>query len=465
MKKSLLIYLISILSLILFITDAHALTYPYATGYGARATAMGGAFSAVADDPSAVFYNPAGLAKLKGTHLTTAPANISPDLWYEDSGEPRADDPMESMVYPLFLVSSDLGTESFVFGLGASLPYGDIYDLRQGKYARDEHLPWRFSWYRQELNRFIVYPAVGWQVTPNLSVGAGFGLDMLLKIDPAELALLGAIDAVALVLMDIQGILAGEALMDMEKFDINIKRIEVTELDLMIKIDSICPQLGLLWEPTEKLGVALVHHSETKDTIIPLKLVANLWAEVNLMLSVMGIDIRLPVDPIELPLSKSTTVYEHRFPQQGVIGLSYKPLDRLTLASDLLWTDWSIISEDYGSWEDTYAPRFGLEYRLGPMTLPFVSRFLGDINLLSLRAGYFHEPSPIPDSANANSFVEFDRDVYSGGIGLSFLDHTLTLDFYYQRSVLEERRVTTQNRDFIGGGSMDALGFAATLRF
>src|SRR5215468_8588160 len=33
-------------------------------GIGARAAGMGGAFVAVADDPSAVFWNPAGLARL-----------------------------------------------------------------------------------------------------------------------------------------------------------------------------------------------------------------------------------------------------------------------------------------------------------------------------------------------------------------------------------------------------------------
>src|SRR3954469_10794700 len=30
---------------------------------GAKATAMGGAFAATADDPSAIFYNPAGIAQ------------------------------------------------------------------------------------------------------------------------------------------------------------------------------------------------------------------------------------------------------------------------------------------------------------------------------------------------------------------------------------------------------------------
>ena len=36
---------------------------------GARAQGMGGAFTAVADDPSAIYFNPAGIAFIKGTQL------------------------------------------------------------------------------------------------------------------------------------------------------------------------------------------------------------------------------------------------------------------------------------------------------------------------------------------------------------------------------------------------------------
>ena len=36
---------------------------------GARAEGMGGAFTAVADDPSAIYFNPAGIAFVKGTQL------------------------------------------------------------------------------------------------------------------------------------------------------------------------------------------------------------------------------------------------------------------------------------------------------------------------------------------------------------------------------------------------------------
>ncbi len=44
-------------------------------GVGAKAIAMGGAYSAVADDPSIIYYNPAGTINLKGKHCPIANMN------------------------------------------------------------------------------------------------------------------------------------------------------------------------------------------------------------------------------------------------------------------------------------------------------------------------------------------------------------------------------------------------------
>jgi len=50
------------------------------SGAGARAAGMGGAFTAVADDASASYWNPAGLSQLKNTEVM-----ITFDKWFADS--------------------------------------------------------------------------------------------------------------------------------------------------------------------------------------------------------------------------------------------------------------------------------------------------------------------------------------------------------------------------------------------
>ena len=44
---------------------------------GAKATAMGGAFAATADDPSAIFYNVAGIAQIRRTEFNVGGTAIN----------------------------------------------------------------------------------------------------------------------------------------------------------------------------------------------------------------------------------------------------------------------------------------------------------------------------------------------------------------------------------------------------
>lgn len=66
MNKSLAEGFVLILSLLLWGGPAYAggLSTP---GQGARALGMGGAFTAVADDGSAIYYNSAGMSQIYGT--------------------------------------------------------------------------------------------------------------------------------------------------------------------------------------------------------------------------------------------------------------------------------------------------------------------------------------------------------------------------------------------------------------
>src|SRR5437870_8997023 len=96
---------------------------------GAKATAMGGAFAATADDPTAIFYNVAGIAQQRKTAFMVGGTAINfsnefrgdPNdaLTSGTSGKYRAHTFVPPNAYFILPVGSNL-----TFGVGVMTPYG-----------------------------------------------------------------------------------------------------------------------------------------------------------------------------------------------------------------------------------------------------------------------------------------------------------------------------------------------------
>src|SRR5512145_2712638 len=75
--------------------------------HSARAGGRGDAFTAQADDPSAIYYNPAGLTQVQGTQASTGLYAIFPRFGFDG---PAGDETSPQPAYiPHFYLSSDLG--------------------------------------------------------------------------------------------------------------------------------------------------------------------------------------------------------------------------------------------------------------------------------------------------------------------------------------------------------------------
>jgi long-chain fatty acid transport protein len=115
-------------------------------------------------------------------------------------------------------------------------------------------------------------------------------------------------------------------------------------------------------------------------------------------------------------------------------GVSFRPFARLLLSADVHWTQWSKLDRlttDYLDpiwadlaevdgrdvlvldWRDTTQVRFGAEYTLNPTT--------------ALRAGYYHDPAPGPESTLNVLLPTHTFEAFSIGIGKTVGD--LQLDF------------------------------------
>jgi long-chain fatty acid transport protein len=147
---------------------------------GARAAGMGTAFIATADDGSALFYNPAGIAFQPGTHLemdstvvvglfrytpsSTPVGQVVPAAGYSESIKPHFI-PVASMYATKQL--SDRWTAGFAiftpFGLSANSTNFHDSDPNLTKFVA------RFAGTRVRLESFWFQPTLAYKITPNLA--------------------------------------------------------------------------------------------------------------------------------------------------------------------------------------------------------------------------------------------------------------------------------------------------------
>lgn len=138
---------------------------------GAKASGMAGAYAATADDPSAIFYNPAGLAQQR--QMTVLAGATFINFTNEFTGDPNSDvtsgtegkynrhtfvPPNTYFIYPI--------RDNITVGFGAYSAWGLRTDWAE---------PWvgRYISNDADLKTMSFNPAAAWQVTDNLAIGAG----------------------------------------------------------------------------------------------------------------------------------------------------------------------------------------------------------------------------------------------------------------------------------------------------
>ena len=140
---------------------------------GTKAMGMAGAFTAQADDPSAMFHNAAGLAfqherdfALGVTYIRSLEADLVgadpfPGAGYTAEQETLSEFPPHAYwVEPLSL--------NWTFGLGVNAPFGLTTEWQDPTGFRG-----RFLSRRAALQAVDVNPTFGWQVTPTFGIGFG----------------------------------------------------------------------------------------------------------------------------------------------------------------------------------------------------------------------------------------------------------------------------------------------------
>ncbi len=131
-----------------------------AKGYG-----LVGAFTGLADDPSALYYNPAGLVQVKGTVAEFGTNFVFPTVRYRDANS-NDHSSIKKALSPYLYITSD-ALHPVVLGFGAYSPFTSNTSYVQGP---------SFSPRRSFLVRSDYTAGLAYEITEKLSAGGGFTL-------------------------------------------------------------------------------------------------------------------------------------------------------------------------------------------------------------------------------------------------------------------------------------------------
>jgi len=391
-------------------------------GWGSRATALGGAFTALADDFSAVYYNPAGLMhqrtlerdfpNRKGIKFDFGFVYGEPRFYVRDKGGSSQTRDYGSIAGSCLGITFDPvdfhGTfkrKVFAFGLGLYLPVDHL--LYYGRYWPEER---EYPFFYDYAMRFVLMPGIAIAVLPNLSVGAGLQILGRLHTDTV-----GNVDVDLAKLLSAQSLLQHRVRLDQDEVHLG----EFEDLTL-----NLAPVVGIQFRPSARWRFGVVYRGENY---------VNDFGLTNPVINLAGI--------LSFPQGYQFKFVRFFTPHQVFLGTAVSPVREVTVSLDAGWLDWSGFMDIEAQrpdppFHDTWMPRVGVEFRAREW--------------LCLRGGYFFCASPVPEQKGRSNFLDNDRHVFSLGAEWVVLDPPgfwdkpllISLHLQVQHAVTREYRKT-----------------------
>lgn len=380
------------------------------TAQGARAMGMGLAYTAVADDASAIFYNPAGLAFQENELIVGTMVARNLEGSFTSSAGVTEEQQASDNLLPQLYYSRALGGARL--GIGAYASFG-----LPMRWENPTTFSGRHSSTLANIRAVNLNPTLALHVTDNLAVG--FGVDWTHSKVQLERfrEMTFPVGPGVTITRDIARAKLQSDLADSSGWGWNA---------------------GLMWRDGPwRLGVAyrssidLDHEGTLTVTQVPTG-IAAIDAAVRAGLPAGPLDASVP---IELPSSLN-------------LGLAYT-IGGTTIAFDANRTDWSSFSRlridvparpdltesRVNDWEDTWAYRVGVETNCGPIVC---------------RAGYYRDQTPQPLANVGPILPDADRQGYTVGIGLGPQNGRWSIDLANVYVRFAERTTTRPPSELAG---------------
>jgi len=380
---------------------------------------MGGAYTALANDSSAAYYNPAALSACGGGRLELVSFGTVSNLDVGLQGSFWQEKAQEWGLTTVGELEDEVANvnELNEIGFGIAMPLWKTPLLRNIYYGMQIHLPLpdyaaRFMFIDNTDPFVLEYTNVAHKL--NIILGAGFDVT-------------GIFNSIAD--KQIPKISFGFGLIAFVDGD-GILRVGPTHIDLALPYDLVVTG-GVYTQPFEYFFSDFLESVKFGVAYRP-----GMQTDVNLDINMMG-------------LEGSFASYDLYTPTQWSFSIGFDPIKNLTVGYELGLYKWSEFQPSYVeiaegdpisalfppfdfdsfSANDIWVNRIGAEYTLG--------------NKYKLRGGYYFRPSPLPDQPDTDgitNLLDSDTHVFSLGFGFVFQE-SLTVDLHAQYRMLAERTV------------------------
>ncbi|MDD4308766.1 MAG: outer membrane protein transport protein [Candidatus Cloacimonetes bacterium] len=382
------------------------------TGVGSRATSMGGAFRGLANDASAMFWNPAGLGFMDENSIDLGGTFILPSGTWDSSGTGFIGSPYGIPGYTAKEYEAEKSLRSFPnafvtmakhpklkYGLGVFVPYGlgttwDLYNeaavgITNADFPKDETL--------SSIAILDIHPSIAYQIMPTLSAGLGVSV------------MYGAID-IAKLSWNTNA--AGDT-----TYYAKPKTSDMSGTGIGYGLN-----LGFMFKPTETISVGLS---------------GKIPSEIKMEGDVETFNTAYPAGYEKGKYDIETTL---NLPGEIGVGVSYKVIPNMVLNLDYAYTMWDVLDEvvvDITTpagvmkdklafkWENTSRVSLGTEYLMGPN---------------AFRAGFFMDESPIPEETQTPTLSDINTK-FSSNLGYGRNFGNITVDANMQYILFSEREI------------------------
>ncbi len=389
-------------------------------------------------DGSAIYFSPAGLAGLSGTHISAGVTLIGAQGNFTDDFLNTQSDLKNPLIPVPNLYITRAVSPKVTAGIGVFAPYGLETKWDPNTFSG------RFLGYNTNIRSIYIQPTIGYQVSPKLKFGIGVAYitshlklrqraDLSTQLVPPALAALFPAPLPPGTTFAMLGVPTGT---------------DFADATLEANGSGFAVNFGAILQVNDKLSIG--GHWLTRKQIKYDGTAAFVPESTHLFLpqAIGPLPAGYPVDALLAtefasggPLSNGPVSTSIIMPPQGTLGFAYKLNDAWSVMADYQYVVWGWFNDVdinfanagtpdlalHPQNKDTHGFRFGTEYQYN--------------SKVQLRGGYLHHGSASPPQFVTPLLPEGPRNEFTVGAGLALSSHWHA-DLAYQFIKQNDRRGT-----------------------